>query len=72
MNTLIQTLITLPKKAELDSSESQTPPNTMGGNPPIYHKYKKKTKGNLIILVDQVSDPQNVGSIIRSSFFIVL
>lgn len=45
MNTsLTQNLITPLKEAKLDSSESQTPPNTMGGNPQIYHKYKKKTK----------------------------
>jgi len=33
-------------------------------------KYLKKTKGNLTVLVDKVNDPQNLGSIIRSSFFI--
>ena len=44
MNTLTQTLITPPKEAKLDSSELKTPPNTMGGNPPIYHKDKKDKK----------------------------
>lgn len=30
----------------------------------------KKEKGNLIVLLDQIVDPQNFGSVIRSSFFI--
>ena len=42
--SLTQTLITPPKEAKIDSSELKTPPNTMGGNPPIYHKDKKETK----------------------------
>lgn len=33
MDTLTQTLITPPKEAKLDSSESQTPANTMSANP---------------------------------------
>jgi len=30
----------------------------------------KKPKGNVVILLDQIVDPQNFGSIIRSAFFI--
>lgn len=32
--------------------------------------YIKKEKGNLILILDQIVDPQNFGSIIRSSFFL--
>ncbi len=32
--------------------------------------YIKKETGNLVILLDQIIDPQNLGSIIRSSFFL--
>jgi 21S rRNA (GM2251-2'-O)-methyltransferase len=33
-------------------------------------KFISKEKGNLIILLDQIIDPQNLGSIVRSSFFL--
>ena len=33
-------------------------------------KFITKEKGNLIILLDQIVDPQNLGSIVRSSFFL--
>ncbi len=33
-------------------------------------KYIIKKNGNLILILDQIIDPQNLGSIIRSSFFL--
>ena len=39
--SLTQTLITPHKEAKLDSSELKTPPNTMGGNPPIESTSKR-------------------------------
>jgi 21S rRNA (GM2251-2'-O)-methyltransferase len=33
-------------------------------------KFITKEKGNLLILLDQIIDPQNLGSIVRSSFFL--
>jgi 21S rRNA (GM2251-2'-O)-methyltransferase len=34
------------------------------------NKFVSKQTGNLLILLDQIVDPQNLGSIIRTSFFL--
>jgi 21S rRNA (GM2251-2'-O)-methyltransferase len=34
------------------------------------NKFVSKQTGNLVILLDQIVDPQNLGSIIRTSFFL--
>lgn len=36
----------------------------------FFEKFKKKDTGNLVVILDQIVDPQNFGSIIRTAFYL--